>query len=319
MRIETILKRIFNNWPAKVLSLAMALLLLIFHDFTRLEERFITVPLEVRLSEELVPASAYPQQVRLRLRGESEQVFRIVEDDLQPHIDLRRYSSEGEYRVPVMVQRSGIAAEPGTLEISVEPEMIVIRLEEKAVKSVEVIANTSGFVPGGYELERTIMTPSSVEIEGPRSRIEGLEQVRTEDVDLANRREDFTERIRLVSPDPLVRFRGGNIVEIRGIVEESVILQTFEPVDLVVSALDPRFSLEEELPAGLIRAQARQVDIEALGPGDLQLAIDASPVSESGVIRLPVRPVVPAGFVVLRYEPTSIQLAVREQAEREEE
>ena len=197
--------------------------------------------------------------------------------------------------------------------------IIVINLEEKALKSVEVLANTSGFVPGGYELERTILTPSSVEIEGPRSRVEEVEHVRTEDVDLANRREDFTERIRLVSPDPLVRFRGGNIVEVRGIVSEAVILQTFDPVDLVVSNLDPRFSLEEELPTGLIRVQARQVDIEALGPGDLQLAIDATPVTESGTIRLPVRPVVPPGFVVLRYDPTSVQLTLRDEEEAEQE
>jgi hypothetical protein len=312
LRIESLVTRTFRNWPAKVLSLAMALLLLVFHDITRLEERFITVPLEVQLSSDLVPGTAYPQQVRLRLRGESEQVFRIVEDDLRARVNLRSIVSPGEYRVPVAVERTGLSSDPGTLEISVEPETVVITLEEKAVRSVEVQAGTSGFVPGGYELERTVMTPSTVELEGPRSRIEGLDQVRTEDVDLNNRREDFTERVRLVSPDPLVRFRGGDIVEIRGIVREAVVLQTFEPVELVVSGLDPGLVLEEELPPGLIRVQARQVEIETLGAGDLQLAVDASSVSGSGAIRLPVRPIVPAGFVVLRYEPTSVLLSIAE-------
>ena len=314
MRISTFFAHLFRNWPAKVLSFALALLLLVFHDITRLEERFITVPLEVRLSADLVPAATYPQQVRLRLRGESEQIFRIVEDDLRAYIDLQRFASEGEHRVPVNVERTGASAEPGTLEISVEPEVLVVTLEEKAIKSVEVQASTSGFVPSGYILERMIMTPSSVEVEGPRSRVEGLEQVRTEDVDLSNRREDFTERIRLVSPDPLVRFRGGDIVELRGIVEEAVVLQTFEPIDLVVAGLDPQFSLEQELPSGLIRVQARQIDIETLTAGDMQLSIDASGISAPGTIRLPVRPIVPPGFVVLRYEPTSIQLVVVEES-----
>ncbi len=314
MKINAFFARLFRNWPAKVLSFLLALLLLVFHDITRLEERFITVPLEVRLSDGLVPASQYPQQVRIRLRGESEQVFRVVEDDLEAYINLQPFDTEGEYRVPVNVGRTGVSAEPGTLEISVEPEVLTVELEEKVIKSVEVQASTSGFVPGGFQLERTIMSPSSVEIEGPRSRVENLEWVRTEDVDLSNRREDFTERIRLVSPDPLVQFRGGDIVELRGIVEEAVVLQTFEPVDLVVSGLDPRFNLAEELPTGLIRVQARQVDVEELAPGDLQLALDASGIDETGTIRLPVRPVVPSGFVVLRYEPTSIQLVVEEES-----
>lgn len=310
MKINGIFTRIFRNWPAKVLSFALALLLLVFHDITRLEERFVTVPLEVRVSANLVPATAYPQQVRLRLRGESEQVFRIVEDDVRAYIDLQRFTSEGEHRVPVNVERTGATAEPGSLEILVEPEVLVITLEQKAIKSVEVQASTSGFVPSGFELERTIMTPSSVEIEGPRSRVESVEVVRTEDVDLSNRREDFTERIRLVSPDPLISFRGGDIVEFRGIVEEAVVLQTFEPVDIVVSGLDPQLTLDEELPTGLVRVQARQIDIETLTPGDLQLAIDASGVVTPGTIRLPVRPIVPPGFVVLRYEPTSVQLVL---------
>lgn len=312
MRIELLVTQIFRNWPAKVLSLAMALLLLVFHDITRLEERFITVPLEVQLSADLVPGAAYPQQVRLRLRGESEQVFRIVEDDIRARVNLRSIVTPGEYRVPVAVERVGLSSDPGTLEISVEPETVAIILEEKAIRSVEVQAGTSGFVPGGYELERTVMTPSTVELEGPRSRIEGVDQVRTEDVDLNNRREDFTERVRLVSPDPLVRFRGGDIVEIRGIVREAVVLQTFEPVELVVSGLDSDLVLEEELPPGLIRVQARQVEIESLGAGDLQLAVDASSLTSGGAIRLPVRPIVPAGFVVLRYEPTSVLLTVAE-------
>ena len=156
------------------------------------------------------------------------------------------------------------------------------------------------------------MTPSAVEVEGSRSRLEDIDRVRTEDVDVSNRREDFTERIRLVPPDPLVRFPGGDIVEIRGIIEEAVVLQTFEPVELVVTGLPSDLALAQDLPTGLIRVQARQIDLERITSGELQLTVDAGSVEEPGTIRLPVRPVVPSGFVVLRYEPTSVQLLVRE-------
>ncbi|MFW5812282.1 MAG: hypothetical protein ACOCWS_04785, partial [Alkalispirochaetaceae bacterium] len=92
------LKRLLRNWPAKVLSFVAALMLLVFHNITTLEERFISVPLELRLDESLVPASDYPRQVRVRLRGDSEEVFRVVEESITAYADLTEHESEGEYR-----------------------------------------------------------------------------------------------------------------------------------------------------------------------------------------------------------------------------
>lgn len=312
MKTDALITRLLRNWPAKILSVAVALLLLVFHDITRLEERFVTVPLQVNHHESLVPASQWPRQVRLRLRGEGEFISRVLEEDLVAFVDLQRFAGEGEYRVPVEIRRTGSSAEPGTMEVSVEPESILLVLQERLVKSVEVQPQTSGFIPGGFNLVQTIMTPSSVEVEGPRSLVEPLLTITTEDIDLSSRREDFTERIRLVSPDPLVRFRGGDVAEFRAVIEEAVVLRTFEPVEMVVSGLDPAFELGQGLPAGSIRVQARQLDADQLTAGDLQLAVEATTLTEEGVFRVPVRPVVPPGFVVLRYEPTSVQVVIVE-------
>jgi len=313
LQIRNLLARTFKNWPAKILSLAAAVLLLVYHDITRLEERFLTVPLELELSADQVPASTYPRQVRLRVRGDSEQVFRVVEDDFRAFLDLRRFSTDGEYTAPVQINRTRTAEGSGALEVTAEPDVVVIRLEERLLKSLEVVPRTSGFPPSGYELVQLMMTPSSVEVEGPRSILEEIRTVYTEDVDISNRKEPFTERIRLVRPDPLILFHGGDIVEIRGIIEEAVVLQTFEPVELIVMGLSSDLFIDQDIPTGLIRVQAKQIDVEQSGPGDVQLTVDASVVTEEGTIRLPVRPVVPPGFVVLRYEPTSVQLNVREQ------
>lgn len=310
MRINAALTRVFRNWPAKVLSFAGALLLLVFHDITRLEERFVTVPLELQLSDRFMPGAAYPQQVRVRLRGESDEVFRIVEDDLRAYVDLRRFGDEGEYRVPVQVERTTSAPTDGVVEITPEPAWIQLELEEKLLTSVEVVATTSGFPPSGYELVQILMTPSSVEIEGPRSRVELVDAVRTEDVDLSTRRGDFTERLRLVQPDPLIRFPGGDIVEMRGFIEEAVVLQTFSEVGMVVFGLPDGLELRQALPTGTIRVQARQIDLETVSRGDLQLTVDASVVDGPGTVRLPVRPIVPSGFTVLGFEPTSVQVVI---------
>lgn len=310
MKANHLVQRLFRNWPAKILSLVVAIILLVFHDITRLEERYVNAPLQIEQHHSLVPASQWPRQVRVRLRGEGDDVARVLDEDLDVVLDLQRFAQEGMVTVPVEVRRTGSALEATTLEITVEPQSVELILEERLVKSVEVLPRTSGFVPTGYQLIRSVMTPSAVEIEGPRSVVEPITTVFSEDVDVSSRREDFTERIRLVSPSPLVRFRGGNVVEFRGVIDEAIVLQTYDSVDILMTGLEEELVLGQPLPQGSIRVQARQLDVENLAPGDIQLSVEASTIVEEGTFRLPVQPVVPPGFIVLRYEPTSVQVII---------
>ncbi len=308
--MKSSLKRLLRNWPAKVLSFVAALMLLVFHNITSLEERFFSVPLELRLSESLVPASNYPRQVRVRLRGDSEEVFRVVEENIVAFADFSEHTSEGEYRAAVRIAETEATARIDPLEINVEPPEISVVLEEKLVRSIEVEPALSGFPPSGFELTNYQMNPSTVQVEGPESIVQSLEDLTTEEIDLAGKREDFTERVRIVRPDELIQFPGGNVVEFRGFIEESVILNTFEPVEVVVLGLNPDLELASPLPSGLVRVQATQRALDETTATDVQLTVDASTIEDPGSYELRVVPQVPQGFVVLRYEPSSVQISV---------
>jgi hypothetical protein len=312
LRARRLLGRLLHNWPVKALSLAAAILLLVFHDISRLEERFFSVPLELELPEGYVPASNYPDNVRISLRGESEEIFRILEEDIRAYVDLTEHDNAGVFKEPVQVERLGTARGIEPLEIGVEPLEVAITLEESMQKGVDVQPSLSGFPPSGYELTQYQISPSTVEIQGPSSRVEEIEEVATEDIELTGRREDFSVRVRLQRPDPLVSFLGGDVVEFRGIVEEAVVLHTFEPVETVVLGLDPRFQIGGPLPSGTVRVQGRQLDLEDIEPEQVQLIADASAITEPGSYDLPVRPDVPQGLIVLRYEPTEVEVSVSE-------
>ncbi len=312
MKSKRLLARLLHNWPAKALSLTAAILLLFFHDISRLEERFFSVPLELELPEGYVPASNYPDNVRVSLRGESDEIFRILEEDIRAYVDLTEHDSAGEFLAPVRVERQGTARGIEPLEIGVEPLEVTITLEETMQQVVDVQPSLTGFPPTGYELTQYRISPSTVEIEGPSSRVEDIEEVTTEDIELTGRREDFSVRVRLQRPDPLVTFFGGDVVEFRGIIEETVVLHTFDPVETVVLGLDPQLQIEGQLPNGTVRVQGRQLDLEEIDPDQVQLIIDASPITSPGTYRLSVRPDVPQGLVVLRYEPSEIEVTVRE-------
>jgi YbbR domain-containing protein len=245
------------------------------------------------------------------LRGESEEIFRILEEDIRAYVDLTEHDSAGEFLEPIRVERLGTARGIEPLEIGVEPVEVAITLEETLQKGVEVQPSLSGFPPTGYELTQYQISPSTVEIQGPRSRVAQMEEVTTEDIELTGRREDFNVRVRLQRPDPLVTFLGGDVVEFRGIVEEAVVLHTFDPVETVVLGLDPQLQLDGQLPSGTVRVQGRQLDLEDTEPDQVQLIVDASAITSPGQYVLSVRPDVPQGLIVLRYEPTEVEVTVR--------
>ncbi len=310
MKIDLSPQRLLQNWPAKILSLAAAVLLVVFNSVSRLEDRYFTVPVRLVLPADFVPATPYTQRVRISLRGEADDIFRILEDDIEAYVDLSAYNSEGVFRAPVQIDRHGAALDVEPLEIRVEPLEIAVTLEERERRSVEVLPRLSGNPPAGYDLGQYQLSPSTVEIQGPRSLVEDVHSIDTEDIELAGRRSDFTVRVRLLRPNQLIRFIGGDVVEFRGVIEEAVVLHTFEPVETVLLDLPPNLTIVSPLPAGSVRVQGRQFDLDEVQAGDVQLVADASAVTGPGTYELPVRPDVPRGLLVLRYEPERVEIEV---------
>lgn len=312
MKTNVSIHRLLNNWPAKVLSLAAAVLLVVFNNVSRLEERFFSVPLQLVLPSDHVPAAPYPQRVRITLRGDGDDIFRVLEDDVRAFVDLSAHANDGVYRAAVQVEKRGSALDVEPLEIRVEPTEISVALEERKRRSVEVLPALSGFPPPGFQLGQYQLSPSTVEIQGPRSRVEEVYSIETEDIELSGRSADFSVRVRLVRPDPLVQIIGGDVIEFRGVIEEAVVLQTFEPVETVLLGLPAGLTLASSLPSGSVRVQGRQFDLEQIQRGQVQLVADAAAVTAAGSYQLAVRPDVPRGLLVLRYEPSQIEVEVVE-------
>jgi YbbR domain-containing protein len=120
-----------KNWPAKVISVALALILVIFHQMSTLEERFFSAPLRVEGANTLLPSGPYARTIRISLRGDPASINPILEDDIEAFVDLSRYAEPGEHRVPVQVRKKGLAQDVEPLEISVEPLEIPMTLVQK--------------------------------------------------------------------------------------------------------------------------------------------------------------------------------------------
>ena len=318
MRSRSFFHTLIDNWPAKVLSIVAAIVLFMVYRINVLEERFFSVPLKVITNEKYIPAGPYPRNVRITLRGNRDEIFLILEEDIEATLDISGYQTEGQFKSSVEIEKSGTALEVDPLEINVDPYEITLTLEEKASKTLEVFPSIAGYPVHGYELAQYYLNPTYVRVEGPRKRIAEMRTILTEEIDMSGKKENFTLRVRLAVEDPLLFFPGGNVVEFNGIIQESVILKTFEEVEIITLDLDPKFTVTGADFNGIIRVQGSMLILEDTRPEEVRLVIDCSEIVEEGSYLLPVRPDIPLGLLVLKFEPQSLRLTV-EQAQVEAE
>ncbi len=305
-----LVRRLLENWPAKIIALGLAILVVLLNDLATVAERHFSVPLQLRLAESVVPGAEYPNRVRVRIRGDEQRIFDVREEDLIAYADFIEHADEGVFRAPVAIERTGTALDLEALEITVEPLYVTVTLEEKLTRSLEVVPNIVGFPPPGYELSDYRISPTTVDVVGPRNRLEDVERIVTEAVNLTGRTSGFSERVRLVRPDPLVEFPGGNIVDFRVLIVETIVQETFDDVEIAIVDLDPELSYEADRTTGSIRVQGKQLDVEGVPSDRVGLFVDAGGIAAPGTFTLPVRPQIPGGILVLSIEPARIELTV---------
>jgi len=300
-------KFLFDRWLPKILSLLAAVLLSLFYQINNLQERFFSVPLAIETDDSFSVTGDVPLYVRVHLRGTEEQIFSIMEDEIAAVADFSSHDSEGTFKVPIQIQmKKQVQPLDETLEIQVEPREITIFQEEKVIRSLEIRPVLTGFPPNGYELVQYFMSPSSVTVQGPRSQLEDIHSISTEEIPLAGRYDDFTVSTRLVPPGRNVYIPGGDIVEFRGVVDEAIIVQSLTSLEIVTVDLSSGLYISEALPEMSMTIQGSQLQLEQLRPRDFHFFLDCSNITVPGTYTLPIQVDVPSGVAVLKYFPREV-------------
>jgi len=211
-----LLQKITAKWPVKVLSVAAALIISIFYRVNTLETRFFSVPLQIAATESLIPVSSITHTVRISLRGETDGIQQIMEEDIEAFVDLSRFTGEGSYRAPVQIRKKGSALGVSPLEISVLPIEISVDIESKMTRSIPVFPIYMGAIAQGFALTDSHIIPDTIIAEGPRSALENIKEFNTEIIDIDRRYENFSVRVNIINDNPLITIHGDRMIEFRG-------------------------------------------------------------------------------------------------------
>ena len=310
MSLDTRISKLLENWPAKVISLVIAIFIMFLYNLTRLDQRLITVQLNISEGRSFVPSTDYPKTVRVIIRGERDQIYRIREADIVASLDLTRYQSEGVFRVPVKLERRGEARDIDPLELRADPAEIPIGFERLAAKRVAISPTFKGFLEQGYELTSYEIVPPEIAIEGPSNLIANTKDISTDVIELSGKTEDFSLTVPLLKPSDLINLIDVNTVRFTARIQKQERRITLNNVPVKAVNLDPVLSIAETMPTGKMTLLPRQGQ-DASSAADVHLQADFKGITKPGQYTLPLAPVVPDGYDVEAYDPLVISVHVR--------
>jgi YbbR domain-containing protein len=190
------MKKIFlENLGLKIASVLLAIVLWIFVTSRGQSEMSIDVPLEfsnIPLGLEMVNHNI--KMVTLTIKGQEGLIKNLRPSDVRVSIDLSQAKKgEGVY----YVQRDDIKIPHGLTVTSIDPSTVRVMTAETVTKIARVIPVVAGEPQRGYHIKSIEVAPQTVIIEGIRSEIERIRNLKTEPVDVTGVNETFTQDVKL--------------------------------------------------------------------------------------------------------------------------
>jgi hypothetical protein len=307
-----------ENWPAKVLSLALSIILLIYHRLSLLETRVFNTPLVVEQLNAMMPSNSYPSTVKVSLRGESQDLNSILEGDIEAYVNLKEIKTPGSYNVPVQLRKKGTAQGVDLLQISLDPMEIEFSMDHKVSKFVPVVVNFRGQVETGYNMNSYSIEPNQVVVEGPATLMGNLSELYTDYIDLSARRSDFSVSTPILHNDSLIAIRGEGSVNFSASISQIIVVRNISNVPIVVTGLDEQFAGELETATANVRIEGFDRDaVESYVLPYGFLKVDCSQISEIGDYVLSVLSGTVAGLS-FRVDPRETRIEITEVGEESE-
>jgi YbbR domain-containing protein len=195
---------LLHNWHLKLISLLLATIL--WAEVARIptSEIALSVPLEIQnipRGTEVYGDTTDP--VEVRLRGPSSLVRTVTAQDLSLAIDMNGITMGQGKILPLSPEL--VRAPVGVEVVQVIPARVRVNIEPKATRIVRIYPRLAGSPAAGFAVEKAVVTPESVEIEGPASHVMKIESLETTDINVSGRQATFKENPELDVEDPLVR------------------------------------------------------------------------------------------------------------------
>lgn len=309
MKINRIRNFFVKNWTAKLISLAVAVIFSLFYKQSIIEERYLRVPFKVLSPDGFVTVDNIPKNIKISLKGNMDDIYSIISDDINVYADFRDVTEEGSYERAVKVERQGNALYMSPLEINVEPLKISVFYEEKKVKRLALEPVIIGVPADGYELANSFLTPGTVSAVGPENSLQKIKSLKTKPISINDKAENFTTIVEIENPDPFVEIQDQNIMlSVR--IARIRTAKTFSAVNIELQGCGENLTAASVISQGIVKIETGRGDADGIKAGDLKLTADISGINEPGTYRIPLKAVTAKNVDIIDFSPDSVSVTI---------
>lgn len=312
-------ERIFDKWGIKVMCLVVAIIVYFLHQFSILDTKTFSIPVDIQAYGMMIPSELKNHNVKVTVRGKSEELSAILESDLQAYLDITSVTKEGEVNVPVIIMPSQRLSILDPLEINVKPDKIKIDVqlrEERYVPVKPVIAGECGY---GYEVGEIKAEPSEILISGPRKMVESIVQINTEKVDVSDCRKTTVQETVPRNQNKLITLESLESIKVTVEIKEIETVKQFVEMNIACTKLPENLEAEEIKQKAQVILSGTLLNLERIKPSSITINVDCSSITEPGEYELPVSIKAPYYVSIQSNEPETVMVIVTEKTAVPEE
>ncbi len=130
MKQSKLVSTLVTNWIPKVFSFLIALFIVIAVRFLNINDRVVTIPLNVDLPEDFIAVSLVPDTVDVVITGADSVIYLVNPENITAVADFSEVSDSGIVRVPVKLEYNEDIFTSDGLTVSARPSSVRILFEE---------------------------------------------------------------------------------------------------------------------------------------------------------------------------------------------
>lgn len=271
------------------------------------------IPLTIQPPPDWSVVDASARTINVAFLGTRDDLRYLNRELIKATVDVRNHAKNGAFTVTL--GPANVNA-PGNARIDfIRPPTLTLRLDREVTKQVPVKVETQNLLPDGYEIDKVVVTPATVELSGPALVINDVESISTVPVDLDGRIRSFNKRrLALVAGDNLA----GATLDPPFVTVDLAILErsvsSLFPDTPILPMLPPGRALRVDLDpeVATLTVKGRPELMKNLAAEDIRLFVDVADVPRTGSAKRPIRAVLPNGIVLVRTEPANVAVQVKE-------
>lgn len=196
-------KYVTHNLGLKIVSLLLAVGLWLAISQDPVAQVAVDVPIEMRnLPAGLEISSEHIPQVQVRLSGPERIIHHLLPSDVHAHIDLI-HAQAGDRSFELSANDVHF---PNGLQVEqIIPSSLHLNFDSRATRTVQIKPRVVGNFASGYEIGHILVVPPTLNVIGPKKRLEQMDDAVTDPVDVTGATDRMTFATHVSVADPLIQ------------------------------------------------------------------------------------------------------------------